>query len=51
MFYLILFLLGVFIGGFLVTFFDFGVKIQFITGKSALPENMQDTHRPWNSPR
>lgn len=38
MWYLILFLAGVFIGGFLVTLFDFGVKIQFVTGKSALPD-------------
>lgn len=35
---LVFFLLGVFLGGFAAAFFDFGVKIQFVTGKSALPE-------------
>lgn len=32
------FMLGVFLGALVGAIFDFGVKIQFVTGKSALPD-------------
>lgn len=35
---LFFFLAGVFVGAFVAALLDFGVKIQFVTGKSALPD-------------
>ncbi len=48
---LIVFFVGVFLGAFVGAIFDFGIKIQFITGKSALPDwNDKPTSGDWPGP-